>query len=308
MIHLRTLRGAPLCAIVCGAMILNGCVAIPIPWPASKAHVTEEQAKTLEPTAMDRDAVRAALGGPDLRRDRDRLWIYGSSETEGKWLGGDGRDAKAPILRRRRVLFLTFDDLGILTSSALVQTGWEMLNEEDRNLFGRKRSSFCTDAQLCVEGWHKKLRGDMERLDDADTAVFRKGDLPAHTPVSPDNCRLVAVVDESWVWGFRPFVSFRVDEQWGGFARLSSSAVATIDLEPGKHHFSAPAVPEEFFECPPGRTIAVKLRYEDMFLRRTDSPTRMVSTPLDESELAAALAKPRLILPDKRALSDAAEN
>ena len=288
-------------------MILSGCMLppTPIPWPASKAHVTEEQAKALEPTAMDRDAVRAALGDPDLRRDHDRLWIYGSSETEGKWL--INRDSvMEPLLRSRRVVFLTFDDRGILTSRALVQSGMKLER-------GKAPSLFCTDAELCVDGWHQKLHGgDKQRLDDADTAVFRKSVLPPRTPVSPDSCRLIAVVDESWPNLSPLSFSFRVDERWSGFARLSPSAVATIDLEPGKHHLAAPDVPDEFFDCPPGQTIAVKLHYEAvrriLFLPLPHSRERIVSTPLRDPELAAALAKPCLILPDVHAVSDEAEH
>jgi hypothetical protein len=310
-------RRAHLVALVVSAMLTNGCVMLPIPWPASKAHVTEEQTAALEPTVVNRDAVRAALGDADLRRDHDRLWIYGSYEKQGKLVVlGPTFGGMGPLQSSHHVLFLEFDDRGVLASSAWGQSAGK----------GEERDVFCTEAQLCIEGWHREsvasglfVYDEKEWLDDANTAVFRKGDPPAQTPVPPDACRLVAIADEEWMneiksWYLRTGFLFRLDVGWSGFVYLPRSTVAMIDLDPGRHHLSAPYVSYQDFDCPPGQTVAVRLGYAYKYKKvwflglqpdYGSPPIQIKATPLDESELAAALGRPRLILPDIQPLPEA---
>jgi hypothetical protein len=62
--------------IVVVALLLVGCIPVPVPTRAAHARYSEEKLATLVPGSTTRDAVEQALGRPDIRRAKDRLWIY----------------------------------------------------------------------------------------------------------------------------------------------------------------------------------------------------------------------------------------
>jgi hypothetical protein len=260
---------------------------LPLPWVASEPRFTDAQVDTIQPGQMDREAVRALLGDPDLHREAQKVWIYGSAQSHGRFLvlGGLGV-AWTRLYFSYRVLFLEFDGDGQLLTKAVVDAG---MNASDDRV--------CAPQRLCVQGWLEETSVEgivvARRLDNAATSVFR-----AHAETEtgsliqplPQTCALVLLTPKS-----KQF-EFRVDFLWTDYVALSNTTYVLVYVPPGVHVLSTPSFPDETFRCETGETVGFELRTP------TDADARyrrLVMNRLDESAAIAAIAgRWRLLLPD----------
>jgi len=224
-------------------------------------------------TGTDRDSVRAVLGEADLRREHDRLWIYGWSQGHGKWLvvPWAGSPGTLPMYHTSRVLFVEFDDAGKLSSKQLLQPSGKGSD-----------SDICTDQLLCIIESERDSANEVGWISDRNTAVFSKNVAP-DAPVAEDACRLVMVSDTG--------THFRLDPQLS-FAYLPTPVAVVLDLSPGEHTISSPGASDASFACGAAQTVALKLG------ETFDAGWHLQLTSLTDVELAAALTRPRLLLPD----------
>jgi|WetSurSiteA1Bulk_404760.scaffolds.fasta_scaffold17788_2 hypothetical protein len=123
---------------ISAVMALSACVVLPIPWPSSTPRYSPEQIAKIQEGYSSRDEVVSVLGAADIQRLDDRYWVYNWKVGSGKWLwmvGGLGGGA-SPIVRKQFILFLEFDEKGILLSKQ----------------FGDKTADkYCTVRGLCLE-------------------------------------------------------------------------------------------------------------------------------------------------------------
>jgi len=291
--------------------LASGCIplAVPIPWPENTPRVSHAQVSSLQLAFTNREAVVGAFGNPDLRRDHDRLWIYSSYKNHGRWVGivvvpNGIAPLWFPAHEDRLVLVLEFDDAGVLIRASSAERGqganpWTELTPTPMDIEHMEPEPFCTVAKICISGWNT----NKEVLGDAFTAVFRIVDQPELSP-PVDACRLILVTGGERRGRPAP-EHFRIDDVWADAVPLRKGTTAVLDLVPGFHRIRVPESnrppedPREMHEaavaCAAGQTVAVEISY--VYNIWGVSKT-ILAEPMNESEIAAALAKPRLILPD----------
>jgi hypothetical protein len=124
--------------VISAVMALSACVVLPVPWPSSTPRYSPEQIAKIQEGYSSRDEVVSVLGAADIQRLDDRYWVYNWKVGSGKWLwmvGGLGGGA-SPIVRKQFILFLEFNEKGILLSKQ----------------FGDKTANkYCTVSGLCLE-------------------------------------------------------------------------------------------------------------------------------------------------------------
>jgi hypothetical protein len=120
-------------------MALSSCVPLPIPWPGNSPRYSPEQIAKIQEGYSSRDEVVSVLGEADIQR-LYRYWVYHWKVDSGKWLVvtpvmGVGGIVE-PIVSNKFILFLEFDEKGILLSKQ----------------FGDKTANkYCTVSGLCLE-------------------------------------------------------------------------------------------------------------------------------------------------------------
>ena len=132
------------------APALSGCVPLPIPWPSKSPLLSPEQIGKISEGYSSRDEVISVLGvEADIQRLDGRYWVYHWKQKSGKVIAiplaplvaGD----MGPIISKQVILFLEFDEKGILLSKQ----------------FGNKTGNkYCTASGLCLE--HEVHVGDSD--------------------------------------------------------------------------------------------------------------------------------------------------
>jgi hypothetical protein len=132
--------------VIFAVLALSACVPLPLPWPSSTPRYSPEQIAKIQEGYSSRDEVISVLGWADIQRLDDRYWLYHWKVDSGKLIvipllplvGGI-----FPLVYEQFVLFLTFDEKGILLSKQ----------------FGDKTADkYCTVSGLCLQ--HKVYVGD----------------------------------------------------------------------------------------------------------------------------------------------------
>jgi outer membrane protein assembly factor BamE (lipoprotein component of BamABCDE complex) len=127
--------------VIFAALALSGCVLLPIPWPSKSPLCSPEQIAKIREGYSSRDEVISLLGvEADIQRLDGRYWVYHWKKDSGMWfavpllplVAGDS----GPIISKQFILFLEFDEKGILLSKQ----------------FGNKTADkYCTASGFCLE-------------------------------------------------------------------------------------------------------------------------------------------------------------
>jgi len=126
--------------VISTVMALSACVPLPLPWPSDSPRYSPEQIAKIREGYSSRDEVVSVLGEGDIQRLDDRYWVYNWKVGSGKWIlipllppfGGTA----GPVVSKKFILFLEFDNKGILLSKQ----------------FGDKTADkYCTVSGLCLE-------------------------------------------------------------------------------------------------------------------------------------------------------------
>lgn len=131
--------------VVVGAVLLGGCVLLPVPVPFGG----DQPTRSAQVKSIDKDestsSILAKLGEPDLRRDDGRIWIYIWGEKHGEWallaidFWGDARwNHLGALSSETHVLVFEFDAEGVLR------------NKEFAHRVSGSHESYCTEAELCI--------------------------------------------------------------------------------------------------------------------------------------------------------------
>jgi hypothetical protein len=125
--------------VIFAVQALSACVPLPIPWPGNSPRYSPEQIGKIREGYSSREEVVSVLGGADIQRLDDRYWVYYWTVDSGKWIAVPLLPLFAgtrPIVSKKFILFLEFDEKGILLSK---QCGDKTANK------------YCTLSGLCLD-------------------------------------------------------------------------------------------------------------------------------------------------------------
>lgn len=104
------------------SLLLAGCIPVPVPWAEDPEH-HRDRIGSLQIGAATRDGVVNILGEPLITGDGGRYSVYRWWEDRGKmifvWLAPMGPYDQGPLYLKQYVLFLEFDDRGVLSKREL---------------------------------------------------------------------------------------------------------------------------------------------------------------------------------------------
>lgn len=126
--------------LLSAVLALSACVPLPVPWPGNSPRYSHEQIAKIQEGYSSRDEVVSVLGEADIQRLGDRYWLYHWKVDSGKLFAIPLLPITAgtlgPIVSKQFILFLEFDEKGILLSKQ----------------FGDKTDNkYCTVSGLCLE-------------------------------------------------------------------------------------------------------------------------------------------------------------
>ena len=290
------------------AMLVAGCVFVPIPVPTDRVppRFTPEQIATIGRDTLDREAVRARLGAPDMRAAADRVWVYHWTTTSGHWYGFhslglvlSGFEYLGPISSDTAVVVITFDEGGRLLTKEVAR---EVKGKENRH---------CTETGLCVELY--KVATDHKGATAHYAVVYRisavtvKGtmqDLAARRQPRADDCLVVMWPESPAAMPSDVSGGLLVNVAKGQYySWLPEEAFVEMDLPPGKHTVEVWAESGQgssMFECGAGESlyltvgVAASARNQSsLVIRRIDPATARALTepmaralPIVPSEMA----------------------
>jgi len=254
--------------VVVGAVLLVGCVLLPVPVPfGSDQPLRSAQVKSIEKDEST-SSILAKLGEPDFRRDGGRIWMYIWREKHGEWallaIGFWG-DAKwnhlGALSSETHVLVFEFDAEGVLR------------NKEFAHSVSGSHERYCTEAELCIElGGTGKLS---EVFPSEDIAVTVKGKakrrIARHEPQASE-CLLSIWLDRDWTppgmsssSAVSDGLALQVEGVGGANTWLPTGAFAVMTLPVGRrtvqgfpvvdHHVGTPSLRSAPFDCEPGAQV-----------------------------------------------------
>jgi hypothetical protein len=275
------------------AVLAAGCVPVPVPVATERVppRFAPEQIETIGKDTLDRDAVGAKLGAPDMRAAGDRVWVYHWTTTSGAWYGFfslglvlSGFEYLGPISSDTAVVVITFDEDGRLLTKEVAR---EVKGKEDR---------YCTETALCVELY--KVATDHRGATAHYAVVYRlsavtvKGkarDLAARRQPRADDCLVVMWPDSPSAMPSDVSGGLLVNVAKGQYySWLPEEAFVEMDLRPGTHTVEAWAESGQgssMFECGAGESlyltvgVAASARNQaSLVLRRIDPATALALT------------------------------
>jgi hypothetical protein len=180
--------------LISAVLALSACVPLPVPWPSDSPRYSHEQIAKIQEGYSSRDEVVSVLGGSDIQRLGDRYWVYQWKVDSGKLFAIPLLPITAgtlgPLVSKRFILFLEFDEKGILLSKQ----------------FGDKiENKYCTASGLCLE--HDVHVGylssgtstyDFRNMDSAFTIRSSKDSVP--WPASEGDRCVVVLWPDSQDW------------------------------------------------------------------------------------------------------------
>ncbi len=245
------------------AGLVAGCVFIPVPVPTEQIppRFTPAQIETIGRETLDRDAVRAKLGAPDMRVAGDRVWVYHWTTTSGAWYGFyslglflAGSAYLGPISSDTAVVVITFDEGGRLLTKDVTR---EVRGKEER---------YCTETGLCVELY--KVATDHRGATAHYAVVYRISavtitgkmrDLAARLEPRADQCLVVMWPDSSTSTPSDGSGGLLVNVAKGQYySWLPAEAFVEVLLPPGRHPLEAWAAGGQGsaeFECGTGEAL-----------------------------------------------------
>src|SRR6266436_461027 len=124
------------------ALILGGCVILPMPFGAPDPLYSSAQIKSIQKDVSTKETI--LLGGPTLQRDAERMLIYVWEVKHGDWLvipyEGIGNPSHLGALySETRVLVLEFDSQEVLRNKEFAH---HVMGSDDR---------YCTEGGVCIE-------------------------------------------------------------------------------------------------------------------------------------------------------------
>ena len=125
--------------VIFSVLALSACVPLPVPWPGNSPRYSHEQIAKIQEGYSSREEVVSVLRKADIQR-LYRYWVYHWKVDSGVWFAVPVLPLVAgnlgPIVSNQFILFLEFDEKGILLSKQ----------------FGDKtENKYCTVGGLCLE-------------------------------------------------------------------------------------------------------------------------------------------------------------
>jgi hypothetical protein len=299
--------------VIFAALTLSGCVVLPIPTPADSPPYSPEQIAKIRESYSSREEVASVMGSEsDIRRLDGRYWIYHWRVESGMWFavpllppvnGGMPMGNMGPIASKQFILFLEFDEKGILLSK---QFGDETANK------------YCTARGLCLE--HKidvgratyggRLSREFRNMTCAFTVRGSGKDFLPWPMAGDERCVVVLWPDdEDWKDPEGLWLAIG-DPPEGPRVWLPAGSYRTLSLPAGQQTVSAPNPRNEFnplqdayakfdmidkFQCKAGQTV-----YIEIGKILTNNRVSIVLRTIDPETGPRVIADmPRLLPPEK---------
>jgi outer membrane protein assembly factor BamE (lipoprotein component of BamABCDE complex) len=252
-------------------LLLSGCIIIPIPWDRGKPVYTQEQLAKIQVGLSSRQQIASELGNNYLLRLDGRYWVYYWTEESGMIFalpllpylpGGDG----GPVNVKRSIMFLEFDDNGLLISK---QFGTNSAENSIR---------YCTANSLCLE--HTVVKGhsqssgrpiyDFDSLESAFTINGSAKDSVHWPEIATDRC-IVVIWPNASDWKQTQGVRLEVDGPSPGshfyfwlpvdsFCAVSlSPEIKTVRVTTTRGSSIGPMDDLTYFNCEAGQTTYLEV-------------------------------------------------